>query len=231
MKIGSMAVSTLDYPGKTALVIFTAGCNFRCPYCHNPELIDGGYEADLETILDDVESYSEFVEALVVSGGEPLLQANELEAVLEHARSLGLSTKLDTNGSCPESLERLIPHLDYVAIDVKAPFQRYPELAGASAGGVMRSLEILRDSGVTVECRTTFVPGLMEDDDIELIAGTIECDVYVLQQFRNRTILDESLKDTEPPSPRRLREIAMKIRDRFSRIKIRTEEFGEEDIR
>lgn len=230
MKIGSMAVSTLDYPGKTSLVIFTAGCNFRCPYCHNPELIDGGDEVDLETVLDDVERYSEFVEALVVSGGEPLLQVDALETVLEHARSLGLATKLDTNGSYPEALERLLPHLDYVAIDVKAPLHRYPELAGACAGGVMRSLEILRDSGVTVECRTTFVPGLMGEEDIEMIAESIECDVYVLQQFRNRVVLDESLRETEPPSPRRLREIAMRFRDRFRMVKIRTEEFGEEEI-
>ncbi|WP_048061096.1 anaerobic ribonucleoside-triphosphate reductase activating protein [Methanothermobacter thermautotrophicus] len=230
MKIGSMAVSTLDYPGKTSLVIFTAGCNFRCPYCHNPELIDGGDEVDLETVLDDVERYSEFVEALVVSGGEPLLQVDALETVLEHARSLGLATKLDTNGSYPEALEGYCPTLDYVAIDVKAPLHRYPELAGACAGGVMRSLEILRDSGVTVECRTTFVPGLMGEEDIEMIAESIECDVYVLQQFRNRVVLDESLRETEPPSPRRLREIAMRVRDRFRMVKIRTEEFGEEEI-
>ena len=94
----------------------------------------------------------------------------------------------------------------------------------------MRSLEILRDSGVTVECRTTFVPGLMWEEDVEMIADSIECDVYVLQQFRNRAVLDESLRETEPPSPRRLREIAMRVRDRFRMVKIRTEEFGEEEI-
>ncbi|NLM03335.1 MAG: anaerobic ribonucleoside-triphosphate reductase activating protein [Methanothermobacter wolfeii] len=230
MKIGSMTVSTLDYPGRVSLVIFTGGCNFRCPYCHNPELIDGGEDVDVDEVISKISEYSEFVDALVISGGEPLLQAYEVEAVLGHARGLGLKTKLDTNGSYPGKLMRLIPLLDYVAVDVKAPPGIYRRLAGAGPDGVMESLRILRDSGVMVECRTTFVPGLLEPDDILDIARSIECDVYVLQQFSNRTVLDERLREVDPPSPGELREIALKVREYFRKVMIRTREFGDEEI-
>lgn len=230
MKIGSMAVSTLEYPGKLSLVIFTAGCNFRCPYCHNPELIDGGVEADLSDILKEMEKYAAFVDAVVVSGGEPLLQVDDVEVVLRHARSLGLHTKLDTNGYSPGALRRLLPLLDYVAVDVKAPFHRYRKLTGARCDGVRESLRLLARSDVTVECRTTFVPGLMDEEDLKIIAESIDCDIYVIQQFRNRVVLDEKLKNLKPPSPRMLRDLALKIKKYFRKVKIRTEEFGEEEI-
>lgn len=230
MRLGSLTVSTVEYPGKTSLVIFTAGCTFRCPYCHNPELIKGGEEVEISEIICKIRDYAELVDAVVVSGGEPLLQIDEIELILREAQSLGLNTKLDTNGSFPENLKRITGLLDYVAIDIKAPFEIYRKLAGRSARGVIESLEILKSSDLTLECRTTFVPGLLDVDDIKKIADSIECDVYVLQQFRNRVVLDDKLKSVKPPSPEYLREIAKTVKDNFKVVKIRTEEFGEEEI-
>jgi len=100
MRIGGHITSTLEFPGHMSIVIFTAGCNLRCPYCHNPELIpmDGGEEVPLDKLFTQVEESSDFIDAVVISGGEPLLQEKDVKKILNHCQELDLKTKLDTNG-------------------------------------------------------------------------------------------------------------------------------------
>ncbi len=121
MIIGGMLISSLEYPGKISLVIFTGGCTLRCPYCHNPELIGGGREVSMGKIKQEIQDSLNYIDSLVITGGEPLIQFEELQELLTYLKDTDLKIKLDTNGCYPEKLEKLVERIDYVALDVKAP--------------------------------------------------------------------------------------------------------------
>ncbi|CDG64513.1 MAG: pyruvate formate lyase activating enzyme [Methanobacterium sp.] len=231
MLTGGVILSSLEYPGKISLVIFTGGCSLRCPYCHNPELIAGGDETSFSTIMKEIDESLDFIDAIVITGGEPTMQIKEVGQILEYSRRKGLKTKLDTNGCNPESLQEILELVDYVALDIKAPFSKYKKIIGEEIGEkVKKSMEIVADSNVFLECRTTYVPGLLNPEDVYNIARTIKCDIYTLQQFRNRVVLDEKLKNTPNTDPKELKEIALKIKPQLGKVKIKTSQFGEEII-
>jgi pyruvate formate lyase activating enzyme len=233
MRIGGHITSTLEFPGHMSIVIFTVGCNLRCPYCHNPELIpmDGGEEVPLDKLFTQVEESSDFIDAVVISGGEPLLQEKDVKKILNHCQELDLKTKLDTNGCYPKKLKQIIDQLDYVALDVKAPFDKYEEIIGANVGELVReSVDLVYNSDSFLECRTTYVPSLMNGDDIKGIAQEISCDIYTLQQFRNQMVLDEKLYQTPNATRDELYNFANKIKPILGKIKIKTAEFGDEII-
>ncbi len=232
MIIGGMLISSVEYPGKISLVLFTGGCILRCPYCHNPELISGGEEVDLDEIKLEIQDSLNFIDSLVITGGEPLVQFEELKELLNYLKDTELKIKLDTNGCYPERLEEIIHLVDYVALDVKAPANKYEEITGASIwDDVKKSMEIVRKSPNTfLECRTTYVPGLLDKGNIHEIVKDTKCDLYTIQQFRNRVVLDEKLKNTPSPSRDELLEIAREIKSFIPRVKIKTSEFGEEII-
>ena len=231
--IGGILVSSLEFPGKISLVIFTAGCMLRCPYCHNPGIIDRGYSRTITEIFKEIDDSIDFVDSVVITGGEPLIQKEEVLKIIKYCKDLQLNIKLDTNGYYPEKLEDLMDLVDYIALDIKAPFIRYKEVTGQDIGeNVRKSMEICLKFPETIfECRTTYVPGLMVPDDIVEIAKNIRCDVYTIQQFRNRTVLDEKLKDTPSPSRKELIEIAESVKPFLKKIKIKTSEFGDETIK
>jgi len=176
MKIGGLVkTSLIDYPGKVCAVIFTQGCNFRCPYCHNPELVyPDRFRETLppEEVLAFLEKRRGRLEGVVVSGGEPTLQ-EDLPAFLRLLKSLGYSVKLDTNGSRPDVLRRLAAGqtVDYIAMDIKAPLDKYGLVSGVSLdpGGISESIKIIKDSGIRHEFRTTFDKELLAPRDIEAI--------------------------------------------------------------
>ncbi|BAW30833.1 MAG TPA: anaerobic ribonucleoside-triphosphate reductase activating protein [Methanothermobacter sp.] len=230
MDIGGYNISTIDFPGTPSLVIFFAGCPIRCPYCHNPELIEGGMKVSLEDIKKKISESKELVDGVVISGGEPLMQIDGLEKVLEFSKSLNLKTKLDTNGYWPEYIKRIKGLVDYVALDVKAPFEKYKKLFGFDGIRVQESMEILSRSDIFIECRTTYVPGFLKPEDIIRIASQVNCNLYVIQQFRNNMVLDPKFRDVDPPSPSILRDIAKKAKRYCESVKIKTQEFGEEKI-
>ena len=209
MQLGGTVISSLEYPGKISLVIFTGGCNLRCPYCHNPQMISGGEEVPREDIEGEISKESDYIDAVVITGGEPLLQCAEVKKLLEYSKKLGLLTKLDSNGCFPGRLSGVINLVDYVALDVKAPFDDYNKIIGSDIGDkVKKSMEVCANSPVYLECRTTYVPGLLNEKDVEKIAKDLNCDLYTLQQFRNRTVLDKKLQKTPNPSRNELFEIA-----------------------
>lgn len=210
--------SFVDYPGKIAAVVFTPGCNFDCYYCHNRHLLGPLEEEQLmdpEEILAFLEKRKGLLDAVVVTGGEPTLQEG-LEEFITAAKSLGFLVKLDTNGTNPRILEKLLQKglLDYVAMDIKAPLCKYEEICqgGFALREVKASIEILQSQDKTLyEFRTTFVPELSAGD-ILAIAGMIKgARLYVLQQYRfpERTILlDEPRLHKPPHSPSYLENIA-----------------------
>lgn len=232
MKIGGTFISSLDFPGKISLVISTGGCPLRCPYCHNPELIDGGDEITLKDLFQKIDDALDFIDSLVITGGEPLMQLRDVKKIFNYAKSQGLETKLDTNGCYPQRVSEILEHVDYIGMDIKAPFDRYLETIGSDIGEkVEKSLKLVLDSDSTfLECKTTFVPSLISFEDIKKISQEIECDLYTIQQFRNRVVLDPALEETPSPSPQELRKIAEIIKPVLKKVKIKTAEFGEEII-
>ncbi len=231
--IGGILVSSLEFPGKMSLVIFTAGCMLRCPYCHNPGIIDGGYPRDIIEIYKEIDDSIDFIDSIVLTGGEPLIQKEEVLNIIKYCKDLQLDIKLDTNGYYPEKLEDLLELVDYVAMDIKAPFNKYKKVTGQDIGeNVRKSMEICLKFPETIfECRTTYVPGLMIPEDIVEIAKNIRCNLYTIQQFRNRTVLDEKLKETPSPSRKELIKIAQSVKPFQKKIKIKTSEFGDEIIK
>ncbi|MGC9517791.1 MAG: anaerobic ribonucleoside-triphosphate reductase activating protein [Methanomicrobiales archaeon] len=231
MRIGNHITSTLEYPEHMSIVIFTSGCNLKCPYCHNPELIpmDGGKTVPLENLYSLIKDSSDFIDAVVITGGEPLLQTSDTKKLLKMCRNFNLKTKLDTNGCYPGKLKKIIKLVDYVALDVKAPFDKYEKIIGADVGDyVEKSMKISYNSECFLECRTTYVPLLMDKDDMKQIAQEISCDLYTIQQFRNRVVLDEKLKETPNTNRNELIDIVNEIKPFLVKIKIKTSEFGDE---
>jgi len=199
---GWVRTSLIDYPDHIATVLFTGGCNFRCPPCHNADLVLR--PNDLPDLpLDEVWGFLArrvgMVDGIVISGGEPTIQP-ELLTFVGDVRELGLDVKLDTNGYRPDVLEALLEAgmLDYVALDVKAPPDKYPLLTGRpdlDLGRLERSIGLLQASGLKHEFRTTVVPEWLDEGDIESIARWISgAELYVLQQFRPLHTLDPTLK-------------------------------------
>ncbi|HAF70045.1 MAG: anaerobic ribonucleoside-triphosphate reductase activating protein [Acetothermia bacterium 64_32] len=197
-------VSLIDFPGKVAAVVWTVGCNLRCPFCYNGELVLPERAAalspmDPEGLLSQLAARRGFVDGLAVTGGEPTLQP-DLADFLAEVKGLGLAVKLDTNGTRPEALAALLKRglLDYVALDLKAPFPRYPEFTGVKedvSGRVRKSVQVLREGAPDYELRTTVAPGLSEAD-IEAIAQAVRgAKRYVLQPFfvpRGKGLIDPS---------------------------------------
>lgn len=188
---GFQKLTLLDFPGKVACILFTAGCNFRCPFCHNAGLvthIDNENVFDEQEILEYLKKRAGMLEGVVITGGEPLMQP-ELEEFIVKVRALGYSVKLDTNGSFPERLKALIEKglLDYVAMDIKNSLSKYPETAGnekLDLAQIEKSIDLLMEEGVDYEFRTTVSEELHKEEDIEAIARRIKgAKRYFLQNF------------------------------------------------
>jgi len=207
--------SLCDFPSRSAAVVFTQGCNFRCPFCHNGGLLamTDGLIPDAE-VLDRLARRRDLLQGVVVSGGEPCLQP-DLAAFCASVKALGLAVKLDTNGSRPSVLRELLArHLvDYVAMDVKAPPHLYAKVAGVDVGwGVIEeSIRVLAASGVPHQFRTTVVKALLNDDDVEEIASLLPAgDRLVRQEFRPDLARDPSLRIVavaEIKTPRRIEHV------------------------
>ncbi len=195
MRLGGFTPFTLtDFPGEIAAICFTQGCNFSCPFCHNKLLIPAcpgdnnlPNQKEAQKVIDFLALRKGRLHGLVVSGGEPTLQEN-LTEFLSEVRALGYKIKLDTNGSRPQVLELLLQKglLDMVAMDIKAPWDKYALLAGKrlDTDKLKSSLRLILESKVDHIFRTTFVPHLLTKEDIEAIRQSLPPDVkYVVQPY------------------------------------------------
>lgn len=206
---GFLETSFVDWKGKLASVIFLGGCNFRCPYCHNHRLVlrpDALEDLPWGGVKDRLRHLKGWVDGVCVTGGEPTLHPS-LPRVLGELRSMGFQTKLDTNGSLPDVLERLIEGglLDAVSMDIKAPLREdaYQRCSGRPIAirAIERSIRVLAASGLQVEFRTTVVPGLLVEEDLEEIASLLPPGIpYLLQGFRPVEVLDPRLREVVPYS-------------------------------
>ena len=199
MKIGGLQkISLIDYPGKICAILFTQGCNFRCPYCHNPELVDPDLFEECipeEDFFSFLEKRKGKLDAVSITGGEPTIQP-DLVKFVERVKGMSYLVKIDTNGSRPEVLEKLIDRklVDYIAMDVKAPFKRYREITGSDVkpDRIKQSIKVIMDSGIEYEFRTTVVKSLLNKNDLQKIGRLIkDARLYVLQKFVPSKSLDE----------------------------------------
>ncbi|PIU89051.1 anaerobic ribonucleoside-triphosphate reductase activating protein [archaeon CG_4_8_14_3_um_filter_38_5] len=200
---GMVESSFIDYPGKIALVVFTAGCNFHCHYCHNPELVNPTPPfISEEKILLKLEKKREWLDAVVISGGEPTLHPDLPEFIKKIKDETGLLVKLDTNGSNPEMLKKLINEklIDYVAMDVKAPIEKYEKITQMKCepSKIKQSIDIIRSADIDYEFRTTILPSLITEKDLLQLGYLLEgSELFVIQTFRNKTTLNETYQ-TQP---------------------------------
>jgi pyruvate formate lyase activating enzyme len=192
---GFQKVTLLDYPGEVASTLFTYGCNMRCPFCHNPELVTGSMGSETAFGPEEIYAYLEkrknLLGGVCITGGEPLIH-DDLDVMIAKIQELGLKVKLDTNGILHEKLKKLKP--DYIAMDIKTSPRKYPDLGftGKSNAGELaaESASWIIASGIDHEFRTTVVPELVTADDIREIVRLIKgAKRYFLAQFRNTKLL------------------------------------------
>lgn len=205
---GYQPLTLLDYPGVIASMVFTQGCPFRCVYCHNPDLIAMRPESRSNTVSEDtifahIKKQQRLLEGVVVTGGEPTVHP-DLPLFLKKLKSLGVLVKLDTNGVHPDMIERLIKEgtVDFIAMDIKHVWHRYPEVIGLSQRGIIENVQktynILSASHLSHEFRTTVYPGLHGEDDIRTIARQLASgERYALQEMR----YEKTLKIDLTPYP------------------------------
>jgi pyruvate formate lyase activating enzyme len=205
MKIGGFQkTSLLDYPNQISAIVWTSGCNFRCPFCYNKNLALGTAELFPEDeILSFLSKRKGQLEGVVISGGEPLLQ-EDIIGFVEKVKRLGFLIKIDTNGSCPTKLAELLDKnlIDYVAMDVKAPKEKYRELAGVDVDitKIEDSIQLIKNKAPAYEFKTTFVPGLLKKEDIVEIAKWLSgAGQYFLQQFKPISPLVSPLIENTKP--------------------------------
>lgn len=206
MRIGGFQKFSLsDFPGCAAAIVFTQGCNFRCPFCHNGDLIPetphDGLLIPEEYVLSCLRSRAGRLDGLVVTGGEPTLQ-KDLAGFLRKVRKIGYRIKIDTNGSRPKVLEGLLSEglVDFVSMDVKAPPRAYDRLAGVSApiDEITRSIGMLSSCGIEHEFRTTRVSALLSDADLDGVVGMIpDGSTFKLQTFNPSRAFDRSLRTSD----------------------------------
>ena len=201
---GIQKITLIDFPETVATTIFTSGCNFLCPFCHNPELVlkkKNIVPIDFKEIMDFLKKRKNLIQGVCITGGEPLLEKGLPEAI-DRIRSLGLKVKLDTNGSIPESLKKC--KVDYIAMDIKTSFEKYNliEYKGnynELINNLKVSIDWIINSGINHEFRTTVVPEIVTINDINLILKEIKgAKKYVLAQFRPKNTLNKKYEKVLP---------------------------------
>jgi len=228
---GIQKITLIDFPGHIASTLFLSKCNFSCPYCQNPLLVRDDKslqsipEKEMIELLND---RKEFIEGICITGGEPTLYGKELkEFIKKIKRELKLKVKLDTNGSNPKILKELIEErlLDYIAMDIKGPIEKYEEIARAKVDrkAVQESIDLIMNSGLEYEFRTTIVPEFFSKEDaIAIGKWLMGAKKYFLQQFNNQTeLLDPKFKEKKPYPPEKLKELAQLMKPFFGECGVR----------
>jgi len=242
LKVGGILdMSTLDYPGKISSVIFLHGCNFRCPFCFNYELVVGKKynEMSVEEILKKIFGFRDFIDAVVITGGEPTLQ--DIENLCKGLKQMGLLVKIDTNGTNSEIIKKFVAQrlVDFVAMDVKAPFADYSKVAGVNLDEnatkkIRETFEFLIGSGIDYELRCPVVPGVNLELMQQLAEDVKDAKIFVLEEFWGEkgtlgNINGEIVVGEAPRSREQLLVIAKFFKNRI--VKIKTREKGEETIK
>lgn len=219
--------SPKDFPGYISSTVFLGGCNFRCPFCHNSDLVlrpEILPTFPLDYFLSFLDSRKGWLEGICISGGEPLLQ-DDLETLLILIKDRNLLVKIDINGSFPSRLEDLLQKrlIDHIAMDVKAPLKRYQEVTKATVNeeDIVRSVDIIKNSGLGYVFRTTLVPGLVGAEDIKKICQMLDgAKIFQLQQFVPLNTLDSHYLQKKPYRREEVQGLARIAEPYFSEVRI-----------
>jgi pyruvate formate lyase activating enzyme len=221
---GFQKTSLVDFPNRICSVLFTPGCNLRCPFCHNWRIVVDPKPPFLteEIALKLLEDRRKYVDAVVITGGEPTIH-KELPKFLRKLKERSFKVKLDTNGLDSRMLEECLPYLDYVAVDLKTSLNKYRSLGAESTTELIRTIDILKMGKVEYEFRTTVVPGFVETSDIhsmtELVKGA---KTWALQQFVPGDTLDRELETVKPYPLETIDRYAETLRTFVDQVLLRT---------
>ena len=225
---GLQKMSLIDYPGKISAVVFLAKCNFRCPYCHNPELVVGFDRLPSigqEELFKFLQEREKWIDGVVITGGEPCIQP-ELPEFAKRIKGLGFLVKLDTNGSNPRMLESMVKGklVDFISMDIKGPLAKYREIARVDVNekDIQKSVDIIRSSGLDYEFRTTAVPGIIGKKDIMEMGKWLKgSERYCIQQFRPLKTLDRKCQKVKPYTKEELDGFADSVKGFFKSVEVR----------
>jgi pyruvate formate lyase activating enzyme len=238
---GWQKTSLIEWPNKISTVLFVGGCNFRCPFCYNRDLVLNYFKLPKiseRKILDFLKSRKGLLDGVMITGGEPLAfidrSKKDLFDFIKKVKKIGFEVGIETNGSNPEVLEELINEklIDYVAMDVKAPLKfnsfkeisKYEELAGVKVDleKIKRSIDLIKNSGLEYEFRTTVAPLLSEEDILEIAKELKGVKKYVLQVFQPvETLINQKLAKMKFLDRKDLEKIGQKIKDYFEKFEVR----------
>jgi len=226
---GIQGISLIDFPGKVASTLFMAGCNFRCPFCHNAELIgidDSIPDIPLNELIEKLNKRKNFIDGICITGGEPLLTKDTIDFLILLKNKTQLDIKIDTNGYTPKILQEIIDKelVNYIAMDIKTSFEKYYKAVGLNINidNIKESIDIIMNSGLDYEFRTTVVPGIVELDDIRAIGSYIVgAKKFALQQYRKQKTYDASYQDIYPYKPDILRKYKDILSQFLDNIEIR----------
>jgi len=225
-------LTLLDYPGKLAAIIFTAGCNMRCGYCHNSQFVLPEKIKKIQSsfipfavIENFLKQRKKKLEAVVITGGEPTMQP-DLSSIIKKIKKLGLLVKLDTNGTNPALIEKLLKNkqIDYLAMDLKASLARYSELTKFSdTEKIKKSINLIKNSTINYEFRSTLVPGFHTTEELEKMGTLLQgASLWCLQNFRNTSVLDEKFLKQRSFTERQLEELKNHLKKYVKKIEIRS---------
>jgi pyruvate formate lyase activating enzyme len=229
---GVVEVSLVDWDGKVSSVLFLPNCNFRCPFCQNAALVlhpETEETIPFERIEDHLRRHKDWIDSVCITGGEPTLHS-DLPNLCSKLRDMGFLIKLDTNGTNPTILKELIERglVDYVALDIKAPLtvKNYSETTGTDAEGLLpkikETMEILLESDVDYEFRTTVIPTIHEKEDIQKICRSIKgCKKYVIQNFRGENTINPVFSEVNPFTDKEMRSFLTVAQNFLSNVKLR----------
>jgi len=226
---GFQKTTLVDYPNKVACTIFLPNCNFRCGFCHNRDLVlnpDSLPTIKEEEILNYLKEKKKWLDAVCISGGEPLLH-KELANFLEKIKQIGYLTKIDTNGTVPDFLKELIDKnlIDYIAMDIKNSLENYNKTAGLNADieKIKQSIKIIKNSGKGYEFRTTVTPTIHTKENIKKIGQLLEgTKKFAIQNFKPaKEVIDPKYKDVKPFSKEELEEFKEILKNHIDEVEIR----------
>jgi pyruvate formate lyase activating enzyme len=225
---GFQETSFIDYPGKICSLVFLGNCNFRCPYCHNPDLIRKAEALPTiaeQNVLDFIEKKSKWIDAVCITGGEPSLDRSIIDLMVK-LKKKGFLVKFDTNGTNPEILKEMIKRklVDFIAMDIKNPLKKYEEIIKAKTDikKIKQSIEIIKKSGIDYEFRTTILPKHHTEKEVLDIAKDLKsAKKYVLQNFKPGKCLDETYNKEKTFSHDELMRFKELVKGYFKEVEVR----------
>lgn len=226
---GIQKTSMIDYPGKICTILFTAGCNFRCPFCYNSSLVQGHEtlpEIPHHEILEFLDSRKKWIDGVCITGGEPLLN-NDIDLLLKKIKDLDLLVKLDTNGTNPKLLKKLLENklIDYIAMDIKNSFAKYSLTTGSKVDieEIKESIKIIKNSGIEYEFRLTTLKKFHSDEDLQKISESLKGSKnFYLQNFKvTPELIDKNLDEEECFSGKELENFKHILEKNIEHVEIR----------